>query len=269
VPGQTILTVVGPRYSNTSAVQLTYEVSRRGSFTIAVVHGLLRFVDSGNLSNDTETLNAGYNYAITRKDTLGLSYRFSAYHYSGDPQALGDHVIQLVYGRKITGRLALKLTGGPEITTFRIPINGSKQSVSGSGTGSLAYAFPRSSVTLNYTHGISSGSGVFNGASTDQISATWSRQLTRVWGGNINFGYAKNRQILQVSGITSPNYDTWIAGAGLSRPMGRTASFSLGYQAQIQGANVAVCNSPNCSTNYTTHQIFLSFQWHARPLVLR
>ena len=269
VPGQSILTTVGPRYSNASAAQLTYEVSERGSVTVAGVHGLLRFINSGNINSDTEILNAGYNYAITRKDTIGLVYRFSAYHYPGDPKALGDHVAQFVYARKITGRLALQLAGGPEVTTFRVPINSSTQRISGSGAGSLNYAFRRTSVTLNYSHGVSNGSGVFSGASTDQLNATWSRQLTRVWNGNMNFGYAKNRQLLAVSGFTSPNYDTWIAGAGLSRPLGRTASFSLGYEAQIQGANVAVCNTSNCGTNYTAHQIFLSFQWHARPLVLR
>ena len=269
VPGQTILTAFGTRYSNASSAQLTYEVSARGSFTIAGVHGLLRFINAGNVSSDTESLNAGYNYAITRKDTLGLSYRFSAYHFSGDPQALGDHLGQFVYGRKITGRLALQFAGGPEITTFRVPVNALKQTVSGSGNVSFNYAFRRTTVTLNYTHGVSSGSGVFSGANTDQINATWSRQLTPVWRGNINFAYAKNRPISATRGIPSPNYDTWIAGAGLNRPLGRTASFSLGYQTQIQGSNVAICGSPNCGTNYTTHQVFLSFQWHAKPLVLR
>ena len=269
VPGQTILTVTGPRYSNAAAAQLTYEVSRRGSVTLAGVFGLLRFTERGNINNDTEILNAGYNYAVTRKDTVGLTYRFSAYHYPGDPQALGDHVAQFVYGRKITGKLALRLAGGPEITTFRVPIDGSTRKVSGSGAGSMIYALRRSSVSLSYSHGVSSGSGVFSGASTDLLSATWNRQFTRVWNGGLNFGYAKNKQILGISGLTSPNYDTWLAGAGLSRPLGRTASFSLAYQAQIQGANVALCNSANCGTRYTRHQIFLSFQWHARPLVLR
>ncbi len=269
VPDQTILTAVGPRYSNAAALQLTYEVSARGSITIAGVHGLLRFTRSRNLGNDTETLNAGYNYAITPKDTLGLSYRFSAYHYPGDPQALGDHAVQIVYGKKITGRLALRLSGGPQVTTFRVPVNGLKQSISGSGTASLNYAFSRSNVTLNYTHGVTGGSGVFSGARTDQISATWGRALTRVWSGSMNLGYAKNRQLSAVSGVTSPSFSTWIVGAGLSRPLGRTANISLGYQAQIQGSNIAICSSPNCGSSSTAHQVFLSFQWHARPLVLR
>jgi len=269
VPGQTILTAAGPRYSNAIAAQLTYEVSARGSITIGGVHGLLRFTKSGNLGNDTETLNGGYNFAITPKDTLGLSYRFSAYHFPGGPQALGDHAVQIVYGKKITGRLALRLSGGPQVTTFRVPVNGLKRSISGSGTASLNYAFRRSNVTLNYTHGITSGSGVFSGANTDQVSATWSRPLTRVWNGIINFNYAKNGQILTVSGATSPSFGTWVTGVGLSRPLGRTANFSFGYQARLQTANIPLCNSSNCGTTSTLHQIFTSFEWHARPLVLR
>jgi hypothetical protein len=229
----------------------------------------LRFIDSGNVNSDTEILNAGYNYAITRKDTVGLAYLFSTYRYPGAPQALGDHVGQFVYGRKITGRLALKLAGGPEVTTFRVAIGGSKQRISGFGSAYLAYAFARSSVGLGYTHGVSGGSGVFTGSNIDQANATWSRQLTRVWNGSANFGYAKNRQILSVNRLTSPSYDTWLAGAGLSRPLGRTADFSVEYQAQIQNSNVAICSSPNCGTNYTAHQVFLTFKWHTRPLVLK
>jgi len=269
VPGQTIFTAIGPRYSNASAAQLTYDVSRRGSITVAGVLGLLRFTNSGNVNSDTNILDVGYNYAITRKDTIGFSYRFSAYHYPGAAQALGDHLAQFVYGRRVTGRLALNLAGGPEVTTFRVPINGLTRRVSGSGSGSLTYAFRRSSVGLSYSHGISNGSGLFTGASTDLVGATASRQLTRVWSGSLNFGYAKNRQILTATGLTSPTFDSWVPGAGLSRPLGRTMNFSLGYQAQIQVSNLPLCNTPNCGTNYTQHQIFLSFEWHARPLVLQ
>src|SRR5260370_12528766 len=125
VPSQTILTSNGPRYSNAAAVQLTYAVSPRSSITLSGVYGTLHFVDSGNIDSDTEILNAGYNYAITRKDTVGVAYRFSAYHYPHDPQALGDHAGQFVYGRKITGRLALKLTCAPKDTTFRVANVGS------------------------------------------------------------------------------------------------------------------------------------------------
>jgi len=226
---------------------------------------LLRLANTGNIDNNTHILSAGYNYVVTRTDTIGFVYLFSAYRYPGDPQAFDDHVAQFVYGRKITGKLALRLAGGPEITTFRIPINGSTQKVSGAGNASLVFAFHRSNLAMSYLHGISSGSGVFTGASTDSVNATWSHELTRVWSGNVNFGYAKNRQILG----TSPNFDSWFAGTGLSRPLGRSATVSLAYQAQIQNSGAALCQGPNCGTNHLQHQIFLSFQWRASPIVLR
>lgn len=269
VPGQTILTTTGPRYSNAAAVQFTYSLSSRGSITLAGVYGILRFVDPGNVNNDSEILNAGYNYAISRKDSVGLVYRFSVYRYPGNPQALGDHLGQFAYGRKITGRVGLEVAGGPEVTTFRVAIGGRTRRISGAGNAVLTYAFARSSVGLSYMHGVSGGSGVFSGSEIDQAIATWTRRLTRVWDGNANFGYAKNRRILSFSGLTSPVYDSWLAGAGVSRALGRDANFSLAYQAQIQNSNVALCGSPNCGTNYTVHEIYATFQWHARPLVLR
>lgn len=270
LPGQTIFTATGPRYSNASAAQLTYEVSRRGSITVAGVLGLLRFTNSGNIDSTTGILSAGYDYAITRKDTVGLSYRFSEYHFSGAPQALGDHVAQFVYGRRITGKLALNLAAGPELTTFRVPINGSARMVSGlGGGGSLTYKFRQGSVALSYLHGVSSGSGVFTGARSDLGEATVSRQLTRVWKGVASFGYAKNNQVAAASGLTSPSFGTWLAGTGLSRPLGRTMDFSFGYQAQLQTANVVLCASPNCGTNYTLHEVSMSFQWRTGPKILR
>ena len=262
VPSQTILTTIGPRYSNSSGAQLTYKVSARGSVTVAGSYGILRFIDPGNIDSNTQILNAGYDYSITRRNSIGFTYRFGAYRYPGDPQALGDHVVQFEYGRKITGRMALKLAGGPEFTTFRVPLGSSTERISGSGNASLTYAFNQSSIALSYMHGVSGGSGVFNGVDTDQVNATWSKRLTRIWNGSVNFGYARNRQILSAG--SSPVFDTWLAGAGLNRSLGRTAYFSLGYQAQIQSANAA---APG--TNYTTQQLFLSFQWHTRPLVLR
>ncbi len=237
--------------------------------TVAGVHGLLRFGESGNISSDTEIFNLGYNYALTRKDTIGMLYRFSAFHFPGDPQAIGDHAVQVVYGRKITGRLGLMLSGGPDVSTFRVAMVTSAKRASGTGSGSLMYAFRQSSIALSFTHGISSGSGVASGASTSLIGATGSRQLTRVWSSNLSFQYARNGQIVSAIGQASPSNDTWLAGGGLNRPLGRTANFSIGYQAQIQGASSAVCVGSNCATIKTAHQIFLSFEWHPRPLVLR
>jgi hypothetical protein len=269
LPSQTIFTTTGPRYSNASAVQLTYAVSPRGLITLAGVYGALRFTNSGNVDSDSEILNAGYDYALSQKDSVGLTYRFGAFHFPGSPQAIGDHVAQVVYGRKITGRLALKLAGGPEIVRFRIPIAGSTQKIAGSANAAFTYALVRGNVAFGYTHDVSGGSGVFTGSTIDQAYAAWNRKLTQSWNGSLRFSYAKNAPILSASGANPPAYGAWLAGAGLNRPFGRTASLSLAYQAQIQNANVTLCSNPSCGKSRTVNQVFLTFQWTTRPLVLR
>jgi hypothetical protein len=263
LPGQTNFAVLGPEYSNSSSAQFTYKASARGSVTVAAVYGILRFVNPGNINSDMETGVFGYDYAVTRKDAVGVSYHFGAYRYPGEPQALADQVINIEYGRKITGRMGLKLSAGPEITSFRIPIANLRRTTSGSGSASLTYAFgPGTSLEAHYMHGVSSGSGVFTGAISDQLSATFFKQLTRVWNGNLNFGYGRNGQIVAVAGSSA--FDSWFGGAGLSRSIGHMTYLSCGYQAQIQTGNVV----PGSSNN-TVHQIYISLQWHSRPFVLR
>jgi hypothetical protein len=269
VPSQSNFASVGSRYSSSSAAQLTYQMSVRTSITLASVYGILRFVEPGNIESNNPNLTAGYNYVLSHKDTIGISYRFSVYQYLGIPQALGDHSAQLNYGRKITGRMALQLVAGPEITTYRIPISNRSQRNSVSGNATLTYAFQRGGVSLNYSHGVNGGGGVLVGSSADQVGGSANRQLTRIWQGNLSFSYAKNGGLANLNGVSAPAYNSWYAGAGLNRPLGRETSFSIAYQAQNQGASLSSCSGPGCSTSYLVHQITLSFQWHTRPFVLR
>ncbi len=269
VPGQSALTAIGPRYSSASAAQLSYSVSRRGSLTIAGVYGLLRFSNSGNISNDNEVLNVGYSYALTRKDFIGALYQFRAYHFPNNPQALGDQAFQLMYARRITGRLALNLAGGPDITHFRVPVSGSSQTISGSGLASLSYAFRLSTVRLSYAHGIGSGSGLFSGSRSDQLTGDWSRPLSRMWNASLNVGFARNSSLVTVKALASPSYNSWLTGAGLNRPLTTSARLSIGYQAQIQASNGLLCGASGCQTTQVTHQIQMSLQWNAPAQVLR
>src|SRR5260370_16314126 len=96
----------------------------RGSITMSGSYGLLDFVQSGNVNSDLTSGTIGYNYTLTHKDSFGAFYRFSAYHYSGQPQANGDHAFNFAYSRKVTGTLALQLYAGPDFTTSRISTNG-------------------------------------------------------------------------------------------------------------------------------------------------
>lgn len=268
-PSQTIFGSFGPRYSNGATVQMTYNVSRRSSFTSTASYGTLRFQDPGNVESDDTILSLGYNYVLSKKNTIGLLYRFTAYRYLQDPQAINDNVVQVAYGRKVTGRTALDLFVGPEITNYRVSIGGSSQAVSVAGGGDLTYTLTRTGIVLRYSHGVSGGSGVFTGASSDQVQGSVSRRLSRVWTGNVDFGYARNAGLGQTSSLsTTPPVNSSFIGTGLQRPIGRTATASLAYAVYLENLNEASCEAATCGS-YVQHQVSLSVQWHTRPFVLR
>jgi len=262
-PSQSIFSAVGPRYSNSFGTQMNYLLSKRSSVTIGGLIGILRFTEPGNIESNNYLGNAGYNYQITREDTIGVVYRFSSFHYLGFPQAIGDHTIQAAYGRKITGRMALQLTGGPEITYFRVPEGGSTKTrhVSGAAGGTLTYVIPQGSVSFGYNHGLTSGSGVLLGATTDQLTVSASRKVTRVWSGDAHIGFSRNRPAESAQGVSNPSYNAVYAGAAVARPLGRNASFSLGYTAFETLNNAG-------QASFTTHQISVGVSWHTRPFVL-
>jgi hypothetical protein len=269
LPNQTILLSNGPRYSNSFAAQANFAITPRASITLIGSYGLLRFSNPGNIDNDQEVGSIGYNYALTKKDTVGVLYRFTAYHFTGLSQAIGDHVFNLAYGRKITGRLGLGLFAGPEITTFRVPIGGTTSQTSLSLGASLTYGFEWGGITVGYVHGTNGGSGILAGATGDNINANATRRITRLWSARANFGYGRDHAFA-TTGLSAPLYNSYYLGAGLDRPIGRDSLLSFGYTVYIVNTNQAACGINLCSPGTSTqHQIAVGYQWHTRPFVLR
>jgi hypothetical protein len=268
-PSQDIFSAVGTRYTDTGVAQTNYSFTARDSLTFSGSYGLLRFTDSGNFNNDTITGGAGYNRQLTKVDTIGLVYTFSAFHYSGNSLSDGSHSIGVAYGRKITGRLALQLTGGPQIITYRSSLSGPTKVVTGYGSANLAYGLHNGDITLTYHHGLSNGSGVLAGSQMDQVILAASHRFSRVWNGFANFGYSRNSPLADVPDSSNTHYNDWYLGAGIGRPFGRDIQFAIAYSANLQRSNQPGCTGTSCTTDFTQHMITLSLQWHTRPFVLR
>jgi hypothetical protein len=273
LPNQNILVANGPRYSNSFAAQADLTVSPRGSITLVGSYGLLRFTNPGNIDNDDEIGSIGYNYKVSKLDTVGVLYRFTAYHFTGLSQAIGDHTANVAYGRKITGRLGLGLFAGPEIVVFRVPIGTKTQETNLSFGATLTYGFEWGLITLAYNHGTNGGSGILAGATGDTINANATRRITRVWSARANFGYGREHAFTGVGSAAAAAYNDYYLGVGLDRPIGRNSFLSFGYTAYIVNTNQAACGTGiglcTAGGTSTQHQLAVGYQWHTRPLVIR
>lgn len=268
-PNQSIYSANGPRYSNGSAAQLTYLLSRRASITVGGAYGLLRFTEPGNVNNDMALGSVGFNYALSQMDTIGIFYRFAGYHFEGEPQALGSQTADFVYTRKVARKLALDLFAGPQITDFRVPIGNQSREIGFSGGASVKYALERGGLDFSYSHGLTGGSGIFYGSNTDQATASLNRQLGRVWSGSVHFGFARNSALVAVAGTPSQPYDDWFVGVSINRPIGRNADLAVSYTPRFQNIGNSTCTGPSCISSSPTEQfISVTLQFHTRPFVL-
>src|SRR5215472_1403638 len=269
-PNQSLFSTNGTRITNSPVAQAEYALTPRASLTAVASYGILSFEQPRATDTYDTVFSLGYNYRLSRADTLGLLYRFTGYRYGGNPQALNDHSANLAYGRKITGRLALQFFGGPEVRTYRQSILGSTDKVSFSGGGLLTYAFARSNLSLSYSRGFSGGSGILIGSVLDSVDARWSYQLTRVWQASAMARYSSNGTVAGTPVSTgSRNINSLSTSGGISRPVGRDANFSLNYTFDYQNLSQPLCPLGGCAQSYSQHLVWTGFQWHTRPFVIR
>jgi hypothetical protein len=275
--GQTLLAALGQSLSSSSDVEVDAKLTNRTSLTFVGGYSLLRFLDTSTLDYGSVNARAGYNYQWTRKDTLSVSYTYSAYHYSNFNQSINSQAVQVSYGRRLTGRMALQASAGPQFASFTMPIPTGSTSPASSETqlywtanASLSYQLRRTSLTGSYFHGVSGGSGVLAGAITDTASGSLSRQITRTLSGSITGGYSRNHGVALITvppTTTAQTYDYWSGGGSLSRSWGRSLSLNLSYQMQYQTSGVGFCVGVTCGTSYFRNIISVGVGWHEHPLL--
>jgi hypothetical protein len=277
-PGQSILTASGQRLSNAFVPEVDVKLTTRASLTFVGDYSVLHFFDNNLLNSYNAGGQVGYNYELTRKDTVGISYGFNAFRYSNFNQSINDNVVHISYGRRVTGRLAFRIAAGPEYTSFQTsitstPVTGTmpspSSSLSWSLSTSLTYQLRRTGLGLNYAHGVSGGSGVQAGALTDTVSGFATRQLSRTFSGNWNLSYGRNNGLtVNAPGSTTANqtFSYWSNNIGLNHAMGRTMNLSLNYLLQYQNSNSAFCVGPTCGSSFVVHQVLFSLGWHDHPI---
>lgn len=265
VPARGILTAAAG-YSNTALGQIEYRPGPRSSVTLAGAFETLSSVRQGFVSGNSAIAQTGYNRRLTAKDTISVFYSASAFRFSGIAESFDAQFVAFGYARRITGRLAFQVFGGPQVFSATTPGH-SQTNTLASGGASLTYRWPRMEASLNLFRGLTSGAGVVAGAETSSASLRWERRFSRAFSGGLWTGYSYNFAAYTPSLARSRAFDYWESSANLTRALGRYARLNLFYGFQTQNSNLLFATSRQATGRSVLRSFFgVTFDFTYRTL---
>lgn len=265
LPSETINTGQAMRLRNALLGQAEYSFSRRSAFTMSASYGLLHFDVPGFFNSTMLDAQAGYDYLLSPANSIAILGSYGRIDYSGTSSNTTDYVGAIAFGRKITGRLAFQIAAGPqEIQSSGTAGLGNFNFLFASVNSALKYERRRGGVSLSFVRGLTGGSGVFQGATSNTASANAHYQFTRFWTASINGGYALNNSLAR-TGTPTIQFDDWFVGANLGRRVGLHAQVNFNYGATMQNNPGSICSVALCGVTGLQQTVGMSVNWHLRP----
>jgi hypothetical protein len=150
---------------------------------------------------------------------------------------------------------------------------GNTTQLSWEANAQLNYQLRRAQLQATYSHGVTAGSGVLAGSTTDLLSGLVTRQLRRNLTAGWTIGYSRNTGQSVTSTLapvlsaqTFNTYDYWFTGVNLTRTLSRSMVLYLGYQFQYQNNSSAPCIQGSCTTSFVNHQVYAGLGWNPRRI---
>jgi hypothetical protein len=212
-----------PRILNVSLASVEQTLNPKSSLTVTGGYAFTHFFSndvSGTSFIDSSQVSfqAGYNRLLTSHTQIALVYGYQGFNFSVEGTAFHTHVIEGLYGHRISGRMDLLLGAGPQITFIdnqsavcsdpTVPlflcealgdtlgtttVKNTKLGVAAQAR--LRYQFPRASVSLSFERFQTSGSGIFTGAQSNILRLNGSRPINRRWSAFLDLGVAHNSRL--------------------------------------------------------------------------
>ena len=109
-----------PRILNVSVVDISENLTPKSAITAAGGYAFTHFygndVATGTSFIDSSQTSAqvGYNRILTPRTQIALVYGYQGFNFSFEGTAFHNHVIQALYGHRISGRMDLLIGAGPQ-----------------------------------------------------------------------------------------------------------------------------------------------------------
>lgn len=257
-PDQSILSARASRLSNISLAEIDRQLGTRDVVTATGYYGLLHFFTSGLIDNKQKGMLAGYDHRLSERDRLGVVYGFSQTDFSSTSNSIQTSYGQLMYGRAISGRLAMQVGAGPQYT-ISTSAQANDRNLTWQGRGNLTMQLRAANLQLSAQRMVTGGAGVLYGAQTNQVQFSASRNIGRTLSLDGNVGITRNQALL--GDLT---YDTRHVGASASsNPSGRLSAF-FSYDLQYQASSG--CSGSDCALTGTWQVFAAGISWRTRPI---
>jgi hypothetical protein len=224
---------VAPRILNVSIADVTENLTAKSSLTAAGGYAFTHFYGSdfngtSFIGSSQTSAQVGYNRQLNPNTQVALVYGYQGFDFSVLGTAFHSHIVQGMYGHRISGRMDFMIGAGPQITFIdsqsavcsdpTVPlflctalgdtlgsVTNKDTKLGVSAQARLRYRFPKTTMDLRYERFQTSGAGLFAGSQSDIARLTVTRPLTRVWNASADIGYARNSRIqpLTVDQVTA------------------------------------------------------------------
>jgi hypothetical protein len=288
---------IAERLLNVSLVDISENLTPKSSITAAAGYGFMHFYANDPatglpyLNSSQISAQAAYDRTLNAHTQVALVYGYQAFDFSFAGTAFHTHVLQAMYGHRISGRMDLLIGAGPQLTL--IDSHGDVCSLPGlqiqfcileggtltptttkdtrlgvAGQARLRYKFPRTSLALSYERFETSGSGFFAGAQSDIARLSAERPLTRVWSAFADIGFSRSARLQDiVSGLPARTYTEGFLGGGVHRAIGHDFHAFGSYQFNELSFDQSLCQAGTaCSRISNRHVITLGLDWTPRPI---
>jgi hypothetical protein len=213
-----------PRIMNVSSAELSESLNPRSTLTATAGYAFTHFYGDDAATGDSFigssqlSVQGGYNRILTPHTQVAAVYGYQAFDFSIVGSAFHSHVVQGMYGHRISGRMDLLLGAGPQFTATDtqtavcsdptvplefcappfgtpMPVTDKSTKVGVAATARLRYRFTKDSLDLRYRRFQTSGAGLFTGAQSDVIRLQFDHPLSRIWRLTMDIGYGHNNRL--------------------------------------------------------------------------
>lgn len=264
-PNDTLLTNQLGRILATGFGEFDLHLTPHNIWTISGSHGVQRFLEAESLDSEQTNVDVGFTHKMRRQNSIGVKYQASFFDLDHAIGGFRRDTAMVSFEHHFAGRYVLQMEAGPERMKVTGGATAQPASLVPARRASFRFTGKKADWNLGYAHN-TLGGGLVVGAEVDSADGGFAYNFTRSWSAGMNFNYAHNDPVPQLSRLTSA-LDTVSGGARLQHKLGRSMNLYFTYSVSRQDAPTAVCSSGVCANSFLRHMAGVGFGWQPeRPI---